>query len=146
MSIEVPTQEQPKKSLVPTLYIVLGVVAIIAITAVLIWLVIYLAQTQPANIATIRDIFIIALALETCFFGIVLLILLIMVIRLVNMLEFEIKPILEQTNETVRTVRGATTFVSKNVVKPVAKAGGYLAGFRRGMKVLLGNPRNNLPD
>jgi hypothetical protein len=146
MNIEDPSQEQSEKSFISPLYVVLGVVIFLALAAGLIWLVIWLAQTRPTEIATVRDVFIIALALETCLFGIVLMLLLIMVIRLVNMLEFEIKPILEQTNETVKTVRGTTDFVSRNVVGPVAKAGGYVAGLRRGLKVLLGNPRNNLPD
>jgi hypothetical protein len=67
-------------------------------------------------------------------------------VRLVTTIDLDIKPILQQTNETIGTVRGTTTFVSKNVVNPVVKATGYLAGFRRGLKVLFGDPRKNLPD
>jgi hypothetical protein len=145
MNNEVPTQ-QSKKSLVPILYVVGAVVVVLALAAALIWGVIWAARNFPVEIATVRDIFIIALALSSCLFAITLMLLLIMIVRLVNMLEFEIKPILEQTNETVRTVRGTTAFVSRNVVRPVAKAGGYLAGLRRGLKVLIGNPRDNLPD
>ncbi|MCZ7668340.1 MAG: hypothetical protein M5U34_14705 [Chloroflexi bacterium] len=95
-------------------------------------------------VETLRDIFIIALALESCIFGIALLILMIMVIRLVNMLEFEIKPILERTNETIGMVRGTTVFMGDNVVKPITTASSYMAGVRKGIKTLFGNPRNNL--
>ena len=93
----------------------------------------------------VRDILLIVLAIESCLFGIVLLFMLLMIVRLVNMLEFEIKPILEKTNETVGTIRGTTTFVSQNVVKPVNEVRVQMAGIRRALKTLFGNPRNNLP-
>jgi uncharacterized membrane protein len=146
MSNVVPSSEQSQRSLIPTLYIAVGVIVIIALVALLGWGVIWAARTYPTEIAALRDVFIIGLALTACLFTITLVLLLIMVVRLVNMLEFEIKPILEQTNETVRTVRGTTAFVSQKVVQPVAKAGGYLAGLQKGFKVLIGNPRRNLPD
>jgi hypothetical protein len=62
------------------------------------------------------------------------------------MLEFEIKPILEKTNETVGMVRGTTSFVGENVVKPVTRATAYVSGLRAGIRALFGNPRKNLPD
>ena len=96
--------------------------------------------------AALRDIFIIALALSSCLFAAILVIMLAMIIRLVNMLEFEIKPILEKTNETIGMVRGTTTFVGENVVRPVTKATAYVTGVRRGLKVLFGDPKRNLPD
>lgn len=146
MSSERSIQNQPQKSLVPTLYVVIGVLVGILLAAGLIAVVILLARAYPVEISTVRDIFIILLALEGCLFGVAFIILLVMLIRLINMLEFEIKPILEETQETVQTVKGTTTFVSKNVVKPVAKVGGLFAGARRGLKVLFGDPRKNLPD
>jgi hypothetical protein len=47
------------------------------------------------------------------------------------MLEFEIKPILENTNEAVRTVRGTADFMSNRLVSPVIKASGYASGVAR---------------
>lgn len=105
---------------------------------------IWLAQTQATTIAAVRDILIIALALESCIFGVVILLLLVMVIRLVNMLEFEIKPILEKTNETVSTLKGTTNFVSQNVVQPAIRTRAQVAGVRQAIKTLFGNPRNNI--
>lgn len=105
---------------------------------------IWLASTQAETIAAVRDILIIALALESCLFGVVLMLLLVMVMRLVNMLEFEIKPILEKTNETVGTLRGTTTFVSQNVVKPAIRTKAHMAGLRQALKTLFGNPRDNI--
>jgi hypothetical protein len=43
-------------------------------------------------------------------------------------------------------VRGTSTFVSQNVVKPVTKASSYIVGVRRGFQALFGNPKKNLRD
>jgi hypothetical protein len=147
-SVDLPTEEPEKKLIsISPIYIVLGVIGMVLLLGGFIWLIIWLAQPSRATaVESIRDIMIIALALESCLFGVVLLLMLIMVIRLVNMLEFEIKPILEKMNETVSTVRGTTAFVSQNVVKPVTNARVQIAGFRRAMKTLFGNPRKNIPD
>lgn len=145
-SIELPDTQQPQKRLIPTLYVILGVILLLALAGLFIWGMIWLAQNQADNIEAVRDIFIIALAMESCLFGIVLIMMLIMIVRLVNMLEFEIKPILEKTNETVGMVRGTSAFVSQNVVKPVTKASSYAAGVRRGFQALFGNPKKNLRD
>lgn len=145
ISTNIP-QNQQRKPLVPTLWIVLGVILFLVLGGLFIWGIIWLANTQGPALEAIRDIFIIALALESCLFGIVLMLLLVMVIRLVNMLEFEIKPILEKTNETVGMVRGTTFFVGENVVKPVTTLTSYAAGLRRGISALFGDPRKNLSD
>jgi len=145
-SVETSTNSTPRKRLVPTLYIVLGIILVLALAGLFVWGALWLAQTQATTVEAVRDIFIIALAMESCLFGIVLVILLVMVIRLVNMMEFEIKPILEKTNETVGMVRGTTVFVSDNVVKPVTTVNSYIAGVRRGLKALFGKPDKLLHD
>lgn len=137
--------EQNKLISVKPVYIVLAVILVVALLVGTVWGIVWLASTQAATIEAVRDVLLIALALESCLFGIVLLFMLLMIVRLVNMLEFEIKPILEKTNETVGTIRGTTTFVSKNVVKPVTEARVQMAGVRRALKALFGNPRNNIP-
>lgn len=142
----IETSQTEKRPLIKPLYIALGVAGILLISGLMIWLFIWLARTGAPTIEAIRDLFIIFLALESCLFGIVLIILLIMVIRLVNVIEFEIKPILNKTNDTIGTIRGTTLFVSDNVVKPVTKISAQASGFMRGLKVLFGNPRRNLDD
>ncbi|MCB8940928.1 MAG: hypothetical protein H6654_01845 [Ardenticatenaceae bacterium] len=139
------TPDQKKLISVKPIYIALAVILVVALLGGSVWGIIWLARTQAAAIEAVRDVLLIALALESCLFGVVLLFMLLMIIRLVNMLEFEIKPILEKTNETVGTIRGTTTFVSKNVVKPVTEARVHVAGIRQALKSLFGNPRNNIP-
>lgn len=146
--IETSSTYEPagKRPFIRPLYIALGVIGVLLIAGLFIWLFVWLAGTQAANIEAIRDIFIIVLALESCLFGIVLMLLVVMVIRLINTLEFEVKPILQKTNETVGTIRGTTKFVSDNVVHPVTRARVQAAGLTRALRVLFGNPRRNLED
>jgi hypothetical protein len=138
-----PEEKQP---LIPTWGVVVGVVVSILLIGGTIALVIWLAKNYAGQIEAIRDIFIILFALAACSSVVVLIMLLVAIIRLINMLEFEIKPILEKTNETISMVQGTTTFVSANVVKPAITASGYIAAVRGMMGALFGNPRRNLPD
>lgn len=82
-------------------------------------------------VGLLRDVSIIFVAFETSVIGVLLIILMLQVQSLVVLLRDEIKPMLEATNETLATVRGTTRFVSHNVVSPVVKWSGYLAGLRR---------------
>jgi hypothetical protein len=81
------------------------------------------------QVTRIRDIFIIFMALQSLLTGLALVVLLVQVTRLINLLQNEIKPILDSTNETVSTLRGTTAFLSNNLVEPVIKLNEYLAGF-----------------
>jgi hypothetical protein len=144
--VDYPAPTPERQELIPRAYIVVGVVVAVVLAVLFILGVVWLARTQGTTMEALRDIMIIALALESCVLGIILMFLLVMLIRLVNMLEFEIKPILEKTNETLGTVRGTTTFMSENVVRPIARASGYVTGVRRGIQTLFGDPRRNLPD
>ena len=134
-----------KKKLVPTLYIVGGVVGVLLLGALMLFGVSWAAGRFALELDVIRDLFIIALALEACLFGLVLVILLVMVIRLVNTVEYEIKPILHKANQITTTAQTTTEFVSENIVQPTVKAKGYVAGARAGAKALFGNPQKNLP-
>jgi hypothetical protein len=84
----------------------------------------------------IRDVFIIFLALESLITGAVLIILVVQISLLINLLQNEIKPILETTNETVNTLKGTTTFISSNLAEPVIKLNEYLAGLKKFLDLL----------
>lgn len=140
-----PVEPSPGRSpLIPTLFVVVGVIIVLAASVLFVALLAYLANNYAETILVVRDIFIIALGLMSCLSGIVLILLLIAVIRLVNLLEFELKPILLKTNDTLGTIRGTTVFVSENVVRPITTASSYFAGIRRGVSTLFGDPRRNL--
>ena len=146
MRTEYPMSVEDRTEAIPTAYIIIGVVVLVVLGVAVAAGILFLATNYYAELEAVRDVFIIALALESCVFGVVLMLMLIMLIRLVNTVEFEIKPILEQTNETIGTVRGTTNFVSKNVIDPVVKTKSYVVGVRQGFKALIGDPRKILPD
>lgn len=134
----------PREPLVRPVYVVIGVVVTLVVAVLFGALLVYLAVNYAETILIVRDIFIIALGLMSCLSGIVLILLLISIIRLINMLEYELKPILLKTNDTLGTIRGTTVFMSENVLRPVTKASSYMAGLRRGVATLFGDPRRNL--
>jgi hypothetical protein len=86
--------------------------------------------------ATLRDIAIIVVAVETIIINALLILLVWQIWRLIKMIREEIKPILEDTKDTVGTVRGTADFVSNNVVDPVVKTSGKIAGFRQTLRTL----------
>lgn len=86
--------------------------------------------------ATIRDIAIIIIALQSIVIGVLLGVLIWQVWRLIKMVQTEIKPILTDAQETVSTVRGTTTFMSETVVEPVVKTSSTLVGLRRTLQSL----------
>lgn len=133
-----------REPIIPPVYIVIGVIVALVVGSLLVALLVYLAANYADTILVVRDIFIIALGLMSCLSGIVLILLLISIIRLINMLEYELKPILLKTNDTLGTIRGTTVFMSENVVKPMTAVSSYVAGARRGIATLFGDPRRNL--
>jgi hypothetical protein len=123
------------------LLLVLGSIALLALVAGAVVAVVAMVRS-PAQTETIRDIFIIFMALESLVIGLALIILIVQLARLTNLLQNEVKPILESTNETVNTLRGTTRFLSDNLVQPVVKVNSSAAAFRRLMDLLrFGRPR-----
>lgn len=88
-----------------------------------------------ATVRIIRDLVIIFLALEGILIIISLAVLALQLARLVNLLQTEVKPILENTQETVKTAQTTVEFMSENLTSPVIKASGFFAG----TSVLFGN-------
>jgi ABC-type dipeptide/oligopeptide/nickel transport system permease component len=84
----------------------------------------------------IRDIFIIIVSLETLVIGVALVILLIQLASLINLLQNEVRPILQATNETINTLRGTAEFLGESVVEPVIKLNGYLASIQRVLELM----------
>jgi len=95
---------------------------------------------SPGNVVVglLRDAAIIFVAFESLVIGMLMIVLVLQIQSLTVLLRDEIRPMLEAANETMSTVRGTTKFVSHNVVSPVVKWSGYLAGARRIVKEATG--------
>ncbi|MEM6284979.1 MAG: hypothetical protein AAF787_22500 [Chloroflexota bacterium] len=79
-------------------------------------------------IEIIRDIVLIFLALEGILIILALAILIAQVARLVNLLQNEVGPVFEDTQQTVKHARGTVEFVGNNVSEPIIKANAFAAG------------------
>lgn len=129
-STPVATQPEPSLTSEQRRLIILGFLASIVIAALAATAIYFMVQ-NPAVTTVIRDIFIIFLAIESMFIGFALVVLMVQMARLTNLLQHEIKPILESTNETINTVRGTAIFVSENIVEPVMKINSYIAALSK---------------
>jgi len=92
-------------------------------------------------LADVRDIAIIVLAIESIVVGILLSLLLWQMRNLTRLLEEEIKPMLDNVQETIGTVRGTTSLVSQTIVSPAVKLAGFAAGVRRAVETVLTSER-----
>jgi hypothetical protein len=63
-------------------------------------------------------------------------VLIVQVASLINLLQNEVRPILQATTETVNNLRGTAEFLGENVVQPVIKLNGYLAGLQRVIELM----------
>ncbi len=119
--------------------IIIGVIAVVVVLLAALIVGIYFLlrpETPSDEVARIRDVFIIVTGLETLIIGAALVILLIQLASLINLLQNEVRPILEDTSETVRTLRGTAAFLGESVVDPVIKLNGYLASIQRVLELM----------
>jgi hypothetical protein len=121
-----PVSSPPSKK---NLYLLIG--AVVLLILLLGTGLFFLLRASPAEASHVRDIFIIFMALESLIIGIALVVLVIQLAVLINLLQNEIKPILNSTNETVNTLRGTATFLSDNLAEPVIKLNEYVAVIKR---------------
>jgi ABC-type dipeptide/oligopeptide/nickel transport system permease component len=116
--------------------LIAGAVIVLALVVAGLVLAISAMVRNPDSTETVRDILIIFVAGESFLIGLALIVLIVQLARLTALLQNEVRPILESTNDTVNTLRGTSQFLSDNVVRPVIKANGSLAAVRRVMDLI----------
>ncbi len=116
--------------------IVTSIIAAIIFILVLLGVAIYILLQPSTPTDKIRDVFIIVVALESLVIGVALIVLIVQLASLINLLQNEVRPILNATSETVNSLRGTVEFLGENVVEPVVKLNSYLAGLRRMLELL----------
>ncbi len=109
----------------------LGIFLIILVVLFFIGLIVlgilYLTS-HPDQAETIRDVFVILLALESLVVGVALVILIIQIASLINLINNDIKPVVDDTRATINIVKGTSTFIGDQLVRPVIKLNSYMAG------------------
>lgn len=128
LDVEITRQNQRR--------IIVGVVVFFVVILALVVISVYFLAQPTTDTAKVRDIFIIFMAVQSLLTGLTLVVLLVQLARLTNLLQHEIKPILDSINETISNLRGTTAFLSDNIVSPVIKLNEYLAAISQLMEVV----------
>lgn len=137
-----PLREEPPTEENKNVWKKIGIIAgVVLVLAILIGSVVLLLQSDSETTAKVRDVFIIFMGLEFLIIGLALIILIVQLARLINLLQHEIKPILDSTNKTANTLRGTTQFLSDHLVEPVIKLNEYLASLQSFLKVFRSKKR-----
>ena len=126
------TKEAESRSKRIITIIIIGVVVLLVLLGVAIYFL--LQPGTPTD--RIRDVFIIVVALESLVIGVALIILIVQLASLINLLQNEVRPILNTTSETVNNLRGTVEFLGENAVEPVIKLNGYLAAMTRVIELM----------
>lgn len=88
-------------------------------------------------LTVVRDLAIVMLALESIVIGILLALMLLQLRKLVSLLRDEVKPMLKEANQTMNTVHGTASFLSKTLVEPVIKLSSFSTGTLQALRSLL---------
>lgn len=103
-------------------FLIIGIIVILVVATLVTLAAIFLVKPENSQTTEqIRDVFLIFMALESMLIGIALIVLIIQLATLINLLQNEIRPIIDSTNETVNTLKGTVTFLSNNLSEPVIK-------------------------
>jgi hypothetical protein len=116
--------------------ITIGVIVGGVVILVLLGVAIYFLLQPGTPTDRIRDVFIIVVALESLVIGVALIVLVVQLASLINLLQNEVRPILKATSDTVNNLRGTAEFLGENVVEPVVRLNGYLAGLYRMLELM----------
>lgn len=131
MSTQPPTTQTDEVTRqIRSALIAIGVVfglLVLALIGLAVFLALNAGTTGP-SVEVIRDLVVVIMALEIIIIGVAVIVLLVQIARLVNLLNNEITPLLETTNETLTIVRGTAQFMSKYLAEPVIKANAQVRG------------------
>jgi len=127
--------EQERQTKRTMTMVIIGVVLLLVLLGATIYFLLS-PGTSAEWVGKLRDVFIIVVALESLVIGVALVVLVIQLASLINLLQNEVRPILKATTDTVNNLRGTAEFLGENVVEPVIKLNGYLAGLYRMLELM----------
>ena len=112
------------------------IVGAVLVVALIVAGTVLLLRADNDTTARVRDVFIIFMALESLVIGVALVILIVQLAVLINLLNNEIRPIINSTNETVNTIKGTVTFLSDNLSEPVIRLNETIAAVRKFFEII----------
>jgi hypothetical protein len=129
---EVPVEEEKGGSNLTRnmMYVVAGLAALILLVFVIGLAFALLAPPQATALrfGMVRDVLFIILVMEGMLILIALTVLVLQIARLAGMLQNEVKPILDDSKETVGIAKGTAQFVGSNVATPLIRMKAFWAG------------------
>ena len=126
LNADVPQTDEKDNKGVGIALTVVAIIFVIIIAGSII-----LAKQSPQIVGTVRDIFVILMALMLVVIGCALVIIILQISNLINILKNDIKPILDSGTDTINTLKGTVRFLSNNLSEPVIKLNESLASLRR---------------
>ena len=111
------------------------IAAVLVVVALLIP--IYLYIFQPDQLPAARDAAVIYTSLFMCVGAILFIIMTALLVYIAFILRDHLVPTLDKVDDTVKTVKGTTTFISESVVSPIVKIAGAAAGVRAMVQTLM---------
>jgi len=112
------------------------IIGVVVVLALVITGTVLLLRADNDTTARVRDVFIIFMALESLVIGVALVVLIVQLATLINLLNNEIRPILNSTSDTVNTIKGTMTFLSDNLSEPIIKLNEYTAGIAKFFEIV----------
>jgi len=141
---EPPEEESSGPNIIKWVIISLAVLAITIVVGLIV--AILGAVSDSAGVANffrvLRDFFIVVLALQGTLICIALIVLILQISALISLVRTEIKPIVDETRQTMSTIRGTAQFVSKNVTSPIIRTSAVITGATAFLRELSGIRRN----
>lgn len=125
--------ELEKSSAAPSKGLIIGLVLLVVVLILGLGAGVFFLVQPGAPTETIRDVVIIVVAFEFMVIGLALVVLIVQLARLVNLLQNEVRPIIDSASEAARTLRGTARFLSDNLVAPVVKVNAAMAAARRAL-------------
>lgn len=110
--------------------------------SVLMVLILWYLFSHPLFTNNLRDVSIIFVAITLIVLDIILILMIFQLIRLIEFLIVEFKPVLENLQETTSTVRGTAGFVSEGVASPMIDMSSKAAGVKGSISYVVGSVLN----
>ena len=128
-SAEIKTETKKSDNKIPLI-----IAAVCVVLAGLIWL---FVRLDAETTGRIRDTMLVIYVLESIVSLTALVVLIVQITKLVNFLKYELHPILDNTQKTVKKFSGTVSFLCENAVEPTINAASTVSGIKNAANSVL---------
>ena len=128
-SAEIKTETKKSENKIPLI-----IAAVCVVLAGLIWL---FVRLDAETTGRIRDTMLVIYVLESIVSLTALVVLIVQITKLVNFLKYELHPILDNSQKTVKKFSGTVSFLCENAVEPTINAASTVSGIKNAANSVL---------